>query len=105
MLAENIAVLDSDFADLAGWFPPWRGDFNTFVELLPLRGQPYLSTCHRLFREFGLQTLPAPAFGKDEAWWRRRPEYFARLSFAMPTAIWTEALNRLRGAAREPTCR
>jgi aspartate/methionine/tyrosine aminotransferase len=105
LLAENIAILGCDFADLAGWFPPWRGDFNTFAELLPLRGQPYLSTCHRLFREFGLQTLPAPAFGKDEAWWRRRPEYFARLSFALPTPIWTEALNRLRSAARELRCR
>jgi aspartate/methionine/tyrosine aminotransferase len=105
LLAENATILGSDFADLVGWFPPWRGDFNTFVELLPLRGQPYLSTCHQLFREFGLQTLPAPAFGKDETWWRRRPEYFARLSFAVPTPVWTEALNRLRSAARELGCR
>jgi aspartate/methionine/tyrosine aminotransferase len=105
VLAENVAILGSDFADLAGWFPPWRGDFNTFAELLPLRGRPYLSTCHQLFREFGLQTLPAPAFGQDETWWRKRPEYFSRLSFAVPTPIWTEALSRLRRAAGKLRCR
>lgn len=101
LLADNVEVLGTDFADLVPDIPVWRGDFNTFLSFTPLKGRPYLATCHQLFRDYGLQTLPAPAFGKDEAWWRRRPEYFTRLSFAMPTQRWIAGLRRLRLAAGE----
>lgn len=99
-LATNAELLTSQYADLVAEVPPWRGDFNTFVRIPGLDGCDYLGTTHRLFREYGLQILPAPAFGFDEPWWRRRG-YFTRLSFALPAESWTEGLSRLRLAVRQ----
>ncbi|MFC4564334.1 pyridoxal phosphate-dependent aminotransferase [Nocardiopsis mangrovi] len=99
-LAENAAVLSTEFPDLVADVPAWRGDFNTFVRIPGLAGLDHLATAHELFRRHGLQTLPAPAFGKDEAWWRRRG-YHSRLSFAMPTPLWRSALGRLRRAVAD----
>ena len=97
LLAGNAAILGDEYGDVVGDVPAWHGDFNTFVELPALRGQDYLATTYRLFRDHGLQTLPAPAFGLDSAWWVERG-YFTRLSFALPTETWTEGLQRLRRA-------
>ncbi|GIG90509.1 pyridoxal phosphate-dependent aminotransferase [Plantactinospora endophytica] len=96
-------TLAGNVASLAGWGetivagPPWRGDFNTFVRLPALDGCDALATTHRLFREYGVQTLPAPAFGHSASWWRRHG-YFLRLSFALPPARWQEGLARLSAA-------
>lgn len=100
VLASNAAVLGNDFHDLVGEVPAWHGDFNTFVELPALRGRDYLDTTYRLFHEHRLQTLPAPAFGRDSAWWTERG-YFTRLSFALPAETWTEGLERLRRAVEQ----
>ncbi len=97
ILAANAEMLTAEFSDLFSDVPPWRGDFNTFVQLPALRGCEYLATAYRLFRDYGLQTLPAPAFGHDAAWWTKRG-YFTRLSFALPTEEWAEGLRRLRRA-------
>lgn len=99
LLETNAAVVRCQFADLVADLPPWHGDFNTFVRVPALTGRNYLATTHRLFREYGLQTLPAPVFGFDEAWWSRLG-YYTRLSFALPTARWIEGLIRLRWAVR-----
>ncbi|MGI5149662.1 aminotransferase class I/II-fold pyridoxal phosphate-dependent enzyme [Plantactinospora sp. CA-294935] len=96
-------TLAGNVASLAGWgetivgAPPWCGDFNTFVRLPALDGRDVLATTHRLFREYGVQTLPGPAFGHSTSWWRRRG-YFLRLSFALPPARWQEGLARLSAA-------
>ncbi|GAA2386539.1 hypothetical protein GCM10010420_06640 [Streptomyces glaucosporus] len=100
-LSDNIDMLRAEADDLVTGFPDWRGDFNTFVDIPALAGHGYLDTCHRIFREFGLQTLPAPAFGRDEPWWRRRGPYRMRLSFALPTPTWSAGLRRLRRAVEE----
>jgi aspartate/methionine/tyrosine aminotransferase len=97
VLAGNAAILSEGFRDLVGEVPAWHGDFNTFVELPALRGRDYLATTYRLFRDDRLQTLPAPAFGCDSAWWAERG-YFTRLSFALPAETWIEGLQRLRRA-------
>jgi aspartate/methionine/tyrosine aminotransferase len=99
ILARNVAALAEHFNDLAADVPPWRGDFNTFVRVPGLDGRDYLATTHRLFREYGLQTLPAPVFGHDDSWWSRRG-YFTRLSFALPPDVWLDGLHRLRAAVR-----
>lgn len=96
-LTTNEAVLRTRFGDLTGWIPTWRGDFNTFVHLPALDGRDYLETTHTLFRRFGLQTLPGPAFGHSPRWWRQRG-YFTRLSFALPPAEWVRGLERLADA-------
>jgi aspartate/methionine/tyrosine aminotransferase len=96
-LAANVALLTAEFSDLACHVPQWRGDFNTFVQLPALHGFDYLATTYQLFRDYGLQTLPAPAFGRDAAWWTKRG-YFTRLSFALPEEEWAEGLQRLRHA-------
>ncbi|MFD0967351.1 pyridoxal phosphate-dependent aminotransferase [Plantactinospora endophytica] len=100
-LARNIGLLCTEAGDLVVDVPAWRGDFNTFVSIPALAGQGYLDICHRLFREYGLQTLPAPVFGKDERWWTRRGSYWTRLSFAVPTSRWAAGLERLRYAVKE----
>ncbi|KIR64928.1 hypothetical protein TK50_05050 [Micromonospora haikouensis] len=97
LLAANEAILRTRFGDLTGWVPTWRGDFNTFIHLPALDGRDYLQTTHTLFRRFGLQTLPAPAFGHTAQWWRQRG-YFTRLSFALPPAQWVRGLERLADA-------
>ncbi|OLF14694.1 pyridoxal phosphate-dependent aminotransferase [Actinophytocola xanthii] len=102
VLATNEAVLRRDFGDLVGWFPRWRGDFNTLVRVPALDGRDYLETTHTLFRRFGLQTLPGPAFGHDPGWWRRRG-YYTRLSFALPEPQWVRGLERLAAACDELT--
>jgi len=99
MLAANADLLSAEFSDLASDVPQWHGDFNTFVQLPALRGRDYLTTTYRLFHDHGLQTLPAPAFGHDEAWWSKRG-YFTRLSFALPAEEWMEGLRRLRQACQ-----
>lgn len=98
-LAANTELLNAEFSDLVSDVPRWHGDFNTFVQLPALCGRDYLATTYRLFRDYGLQTLPAPAFGHDEAWWTRRG-YFTRLSFALSAEEWAEGLRRLRQACR-----
>lgn len=100
VLAGNAAILGTDFRDLVAEVPAWHGDFNTFVELPALRGRDYLETTYRLFHEHRLQTLPAPAFGRDSAWWTDRG-YFTRLSFALPAQTWIEGLQRLREAVAQ----
>ncbi|MDN3358501.1 pyridoxal phosphate-dependent aminotransferase [Actinomadura sp. DC4] len=97
LLGGNAAILREEFGDLVGEVPAWHGDFSTFVELPALRGRDYLATTHRLFRDDRLQTLPAPVFGCDSAWWAERG-YFTRLSFALPAETWAEGLQRLRRA-------
>lgn len=97
LLGGNAAILREEFRDVVGEVPAWHGDFNTFVELPALRGRDYLATTYSLFRDDRLQTLPAPAFGRDSAWWAERG-YFTRLSFALPAETWTEGLLRLRRA-------
>ncbi len=97
ILAANSELLTAGFSDLVSDVPPWHGDFNTFVQLPALRGREYLMTTYHLFHDYGLQTLPAPAFGCDDAWWAKRG-YFTRLSFALPTEEWVEGLQRLRRA-------
>lgn len=97
MLASNAELLSAEFSDLVSDVPQWHGDFNTFVRLPALRGRDYLTTTYRLFQDYGLQTLPAPAFGHDEAWWERRG-YFTRLSFALSPEEWRDGLRRLRQA-------
>jgi aspartate/methionine/tyrosine aminotransferase len=97
LLAGNAAILREEFRDVVGEVPAWHGDFTTFVELPALRGRDYLATAYRLFRDDRLQTLPAPAFGRDSAWWAERG-YFTRLSLALPAETWTEGLQRLRRA-------
>jgi aspartate/methionine/tyrosine aminotransferase len=99
MLAANAELLGAEFSDLVSDVPQWHGDFNTFVQLPALRGRDYLTTTYRLFHDYGLQTLPAPAFGHNEAWWAKRG-YFTRLSFALPTEEWAEGLRRLRQACQ-----
>lgn len=96
-LAGNAGLLTAEFSDLVSRVPQWRGDFNTFVQLPALHGRDYLSTTYQLFRYYGLQTLPAPAFGRDTAWWTKQG-YFTRLSFALPEEEWAEGLQRLRHA-------
>lgn len=100
LLGGNAAILREEFRDVVGEVPAWYGDFNTFVELPALRGRDYLATTYRLFRDARLQTLPAPAFGCDSAWWGERG-YFTRLSFALPAETWTEGLLRLRRAVTQ----
>jgi aspartate/methionine/tyrosine aminotransferase len=97
VLATNVELLETEFADVVTEVPPWRGDFNTFVRVPALDGRDYLATTHALFRDHGLQTLPAPVFGMDDGWWATRG-YYTRLSFALPTALWQEGLRRLREA-------
>lgn len=97
VLADNIEVLTRDHGDLVTGAARWRGDFNTFVRVPGLDGLDQLDTTYRLFREYGLQTLPAPAFGHHPAWWRQHG-YCTRLSFALPTPTWAEGLDRLRTA-------
>jgi aspartate/methionine/tyrosine aminotransferase len=94
VLRRNVRLLAGRFSRLAAGGTPWRGDFNTFVRVPALEGRDYLSTTHGLFRRHGLQTLPAPAFGRSPAWWSERG-YWLRLSFAQPPARWTEGLQRL----------
>jgi aspartate/methionine/tyrosine aminotransferase len=96
-LATNAQMLVEEFDDVVAEVPAWQGDFNTFVRLPALDGRPYLATTHQLFRDHGLQTLPAPAFGRHEAWWSSRG-YYTRLSFALPTGVWEDGLTRLRYA-------
>lgn len=96
-LAANARLLTTEFSGLVSDVPKWHGDFNTFVRLPALHGCNYLSTTYRLFRDYGLQTLPAPAFGRNAAWWAKKG-YFTRLSFALPEEEWAEGLNRLRHA-------
>ena len=96
-LAANAGLLTAEFSDLVSHVPRWHGDFNTFVQLPALHGRDYLKTTYQLFRDYGLQTLPAPAFGRDAAWWSRQG-YFTRLSFALPEEEWAEGLRRLRRA-------
>jgi aspartate/methionine/tyrosine aminotransferase len=96
-LAANAGLLTAEFSDVVSHVPRWHGDFNTFVRLPALHGRDYLKTTYRLFRDYGLQTLPAPAFGRDAAWWSRQG-YFTRLSFALPEEEWAEGLRRLRRA-------
>ena len=98
LLRGNAAILREEFRDVVGEVPAWHGDLSTFVELPALRGRDYLDTTYRLFRDDRLQTLPAPAFGRDSAWWAERG-YFTRLSFALPAETLTEGLQRLRRAA------
>ncbi|WP_033946510.1 pyridoxal phosphate-dependent aminotransferase [Streptomyces sp. CNQ431] len=100
-LAENVALLAEGVGGELTEAPAWRGDFNTFVGIPALAGRNHLDLCHRLFREFGLQTLPAPAFGRDEPWWARRGTYRTRLSFALPTSRWAAGLRRLDRAVKE----
>ncbi|MGN9846584.1 pyridoxal phosphate-dependent aminotransferase [Nonomuraea sp. H19] len=95
-LAANVSSLH-EWRAVITEVPPWRGDFNTLVRIGALDGRAYLDTTHRLFREYGLQTLPGPAFGASEPWWRRRG-YFLRLSFALPPARWQEGIARLASA-------
>lgn len=94
VLRQNVGTLASRFSGLATEGTPWRGDFNTFVRIPALEGRDYLATTHRLFREHGLQTLPAPAFGRRPGWWAGRG-YWLRLSFALPPERWCEGLQRL----------
>ncbi|MDN3358513.1 pyridoxal phosphate-dependent aminotransferase [Actinomadura sp. DC4] len=96
-LAANAGLLTAEFSDLVSDVPQWHGDFNTFVQLPALHGYDYLKTTYQLFHDYGLQTLPAPAFGHDAAWWSRQG-YFTRLSFALPEEEWAEGLQRLRHA-------
>lgn len=96
-LATNARLLTAEFSDVVGHMPQWHGDFNTFVQLPALHGCDYLTTTYRLFRDYGLQTLPAPAFGRDAEWWAEQG-YFTRLSFALPEEEWAEGLQRLRRA-------
>lgn len=96
-LAANARLLTAEFSDLVSNVPQWRGDFNTFVQLPTLHGCDYLTTTYQLFRDYGLQTLPAPAFGHNAAWWTKQG-YFTRLSFALPEEEWAEGLRRLRHA-------
>lgn len=100
LLAQNMRVLTTEFSWLCEGVPAWRGDFNTFVRLPAPRGGS-LELTHRLFREHGLQTLPGPAFGLDEAWWAGRGHH-TRLTFALPTKEWIEGLGRLGQALRRP---
>lgn len=97
LLRGNATILREEFRDVVGEVPAWHGDFSTFVELPALRGRDYLDTTYHLFRDDRLQTLPAPAFGRDSAWWTERG-YFTRLSFALPAETLTEGLQRLRRA-------
>jgi aspartate/methionine/tyrosine aminotransferase len=96
-LAANARLLTAEFSELVSDVPQWHGDFNTFVRLPALYGCNYLTTTYQLFRDYGLQTLPAPAFGRNAAWWAKQG-YFTRLSFALPEEEWVEGLNRLRHA-------
>jgi aspartate/methionine/tyrosine aminotransferase len=96
-LAANAGLLTAEFSDLVSYVPKWHGDFNTFVQLPALHGCDYLKTTYQLFHDYGLQTLPAPAFGHNAAWWSRQG-YFTRLSFALPEEEWAEGLQRLRHA-------
>lgn len=100
LLENNMRVLTEEFSWLCADIPAWRGDFNTFVRLPGLRGESLAAT-HRLFREHGLQTLPGPAFGLDEAWWAWRGHH-TRLTFALPAGEWSEGLDRLGQALRNP---
>jgi aspartate/methionine/tyrosine aminotransferase len=97
LLGGNTAILSEEFRDVVGEVPAWQGGFSTFVELPALRGRDYLAATYRLFRDDRLQTLPAPVFGCDSAWWAERG-YFTRLSFALPAETWAEGLQRLRRA-------